>query len=267
MAAVRFITTVRSLLESYVLTPMCCPMQRGIGNKTANELQEAAAALKAQNTAKRQEVVCEPQPAGDNDASSMTDSLSDSYSSDLNPPTPELVPASPSGLSTGAFETDDKVPISLEATCSQQETVGDLDGKIHAQPAQVECLKPLPSYSAESSRLFSSCRRPRTPCISVAYAFFRGCKSQYCEHTRARTLMSDSTLLCVMQEALNLSGAAQEATLLITDCATAATVDVAITATDLLAAEVPALRHNKYTWELSPEAQVRFYCLALPTPA
>ncbi|CAL8467721.1 g7259 [Coccomyxa elongata] len=171
-------------------------IQRGIGNKTAKELQEAAAALKAQTTGKRQEVVCEPQPAkpaGDNDATSTPDYLSDGYSSDLSPPTPELVPASPSGLSTGAIETDDKVPISLEAACSQHETLGDLDEPSHAQPAQ---------------------------------------------------------------EALNLSGAAQEATTLITDCATAATVDVAIKATDLLAAEVPALRHNKYTWELSPEAQV-----------
>ncbi len=70
--------------------------------------------------------------------------------------------------------------------------------------------------------------------------------------------MCDSTLLCVMQEVLNLSGAAQEATTLITDCATASTMNVAIATTDLLSAEVPELRHNKYTWELSPEAQVRF---------
>ncbi|CAL8467718.1 g7256 [Coccomyxa elongata] len=178
-------------------------IQRGIGNKTAKELQEAAAAVKAQTTAKRQEVVCEPQqanPAGDKDDSSIPDCLSDVYSSDLSPPTPELVPASPSGLSTGSFETatfstsDDEVPISLEAACSQPETLGDLDEPLDAHPAQ---------------------------------------------------------------EALNISGAAQEATTLITHCATAATLDAAITATDLIAAEVPALRHNKYTWELSPEAQAR----------
>ena len=270
VAAVRFIATVRSLLELYVLSPVCCPMQRGIGNKTAEELQEAAAALKAQTTAKRQEVVCEPQPAkaaGESDASSGRDHLSDGYSSDLYPPTPELVPASPSGLSTGASETDDKVPIYLEATCSQQDTLGDFDESFHAQPAQVKCLKPLPSYSAENSRLVSSCRRPRTPCISLVCAFFPGCKSEDFVRTQASTLLSDSSLLFVMQEALNLSDAAQEATTFITDCATVSTIDIAITATDVLSVEVPALRHNKYTWELSPEAQVRCYCLALPTPA
>ncbi|CAL8468569.1 g8109 [Coccomyxa elongata] len=141
-------------------------IQRGIGNKTAKELQEAAAAVKAQTTAKHQEMVCEHKPAkaaGDNDASS--ECLSDGYSSDLNPPTPELVPASPSGLSTSsAFSTSDD------------------------------------------------------------------------------------------KEALNVSGAVQEATTLRTDCAKAAPLSVAITAEELLAAEVPALRHNKYTWELSPEA-------------
>ncbi len=179
VAAVRFIATVRSLLELYVLSPVCCPMQRGIGNKTAEELQEAAAAVKAQTTAKHQEIVCEHKPAkaaGNSDASS--DCLSDGYSSYLNPPTPELVPASPSGLSTSsAFSTsDDKVPISLEATCSQHETSSDLKEPFHAHPAQVQCLKPLPLYSAESSQPLSSCRRPHKrhhalhlSCVCVLY--------------------------------------------------------------------------------------------------
>ena len=85
-------------------------MQHGIGGKTTKKLQEAVAAIKAQTTTMRLDAVCQPKPAkatSGNDASSIPDCLlDDCYSSDIHPATPDLVPASPSGLSTGTFEQD-----------------------------------------------------------------------------------------------------------------------------------------------------------------
>ena len=125
-------------------------MQRGIGGKTTRELQEAVAAIKAQTTTMRLDA-CEPKPAkatSDNDASSIPDCLSDDgYSSDIHPATPDLVPASPTGLSTGTFEqdgaassafSDDEAPVPSEASLIREEILGDLEEFLPAQQSQVQ---------------------------------------------------------------------------------------------------------------------------------
>ncbi|BDA42624.1 hypothetical protein COCOBI_03-5170 [Coccomyxa sp. Obi] len=144
-------------------------LQRDIGNKTAEELQDAAATIKSQ--AKPHDVVTVPKPAKaavDNDSSSIPDCLSDGYISDCNPPTPELVPAIPSGVlkPTRSFETDgaascacstsdDEGSAPSEASCSQEETLGDLEDPLRDQGSQ-ETLN-IPSVAEEAAKLITEC--------------------------------------------------------------------------------------------------------------
>ncbi|CAL8470238.1 g9780 [Coccomyxa elongata] len=146
-------------------------IQRGIGNKTSQQLQDAAAAIKAQTN--RHGLICVPKPAKaavDNDASSVPHCMSEGHSSDLNPSTPELV--SPRGLSTGSFEKDgpascasstseDEWPVSSEPCCNNEEILDDLEEFLHDKPDALD----LPYTAQENTITMTGLLAAKVPAL------------------------------------------------------------------------------------------------------